>query len=335
MAGTVFVASTCYDLIDARAELEAHIRSLGLTPVLSERATSEFEVSPDANSIETCLANVARCDAFVIVLSQRYGPRLGECDFPDESATHLEYHEAKRLKKPIHMYVRDRLESDYSIWKRNKFRDVALTWVSRDNMGVLKLLHEHRQLSARSKGSNWVSVFRDSTDLKETITKDLKAMSGEAMVRRMMESGTAAILIPRECSVIAESSDPTSVALDMRVRNVGLGVAVNVMIICVGQAMSVGTMTAALAPNEELRTKHVLRPTVAEQEARFALCAIECQYSTADGYRVSDTSRVEIWLQKGIWLARDQHTQYQGKRFLGAFSLTPGAWPGTVKPVSE
>jgi hypothetical protein len=41
----VFISSTCYDLIDLRAELEAMLRDLGLHPVLSDRPTSEFDTS--------------------------------------------------------------------------------------------------------------------------------------------------------------------------------------------------------------------------------------------------------------------------------------------------
>ena len=55
----VFISSTCYDLIDLRAELEAWIRDLGLSPVMSDRPTSEFEVSGYRDSIATC---IERCD---------------------------------------------------------------------------------------------------------------------------------------------------------------------------------------------------------------------------------------------------------------------------------
>ena len=45
----VFVSSTCYDLLDLRAEVEAHLQEMGLTPLLSDRPSSDFEVLPEVN----------------------------------------------------------------------------------------------------------------------------------------------------------------------------------------------------------------------------------------------------------------------------------------------
>lgn len=125
----VFVSSTCYDLIDLRAELEAHLRDLGLQPLLSDSLTSGFEVVPTADSIETCLANVRASDAFVCVLSQRYGPSLKGAGFDDVSATHLEWLEARKAGKHIHLYARDRLLGDHAVWKKNRDSQVNLAWV--------------------------------------------------------------------------------------------------------------------------------------------------------------------------------------------------------------
>jgi hypothetical protein len=123
----VFVSSTCYDLIDLRAEVEVHLRDLGLRPVLSDRPSSDFSEFALQNSIAACLANVASAELFVCVLSQRYGPSLQAAGFEDLSATHAELREAHQLGKPIYMYVRDRFLADYQIWKKNA--DASLSWV--------------------------------------------------------------------------------------------------------------------------------------------------------------------------------------------------------------
>lgn len=47
----VFVSSTVYDLIDIRSELEAEIASMGMIPILSESASSDFCVPRDRDSI--------------------------------------------------------------------------------------------------------------------------------------------------------------------------------------------------------------------------------------------------------------------------------------------
>lgn len=162
----VFVSSTCHDLIDIRAEVETLLRDIGLQPLLSDRPSSEFEVLPDMNSIETCLAGVRSSDVFICVLSQRYGPSLKGAGYPDVSATHLEWLEARKVEKPIRMYVRDRLAGEYAIWKRNP-KGVTLAWVrdAKDH-GIFNLLDEHQKLVTDKPQSNWYWSFRDSIDLK-------------------------------------------------------------------------------------------------------------------------------------------------------------------------
>ena len=104
----VFISSTCYGLIDLRAELETLFRQADVTSILSDSLTSEFQILPDRNSVETCLANVRTCDACVIILSNRYGPSLLNVGFDDVSATHLEYRGAVHREIPTGMYARDR-----------------------------------------------------------------------------------------------------------------------------------------------------------------------------------------------------------------------------------
>src|SRR4051812_10143827 len=113
MGMKVFISSTCYDLMDLRAELLADLRELGVEVLLSDHKDSDFVVpsGPDVNSIEACLVNVRASYVVVLILSQRYGPNLGPL-FGDVSATHAEYNEARKLNKPIYCYVRDRLDGD-------------------------------------------------------------------------------------------------------------------------------------------------------------------------------------------------------------------------------
>jgi len=175
---TVFISSTVHDLIDVRAELEALIREIGLMPRLSESTSSEFERIP-ANSIEVCLSNVRSSDVVLLVLSNRYGPRLGSSGFDNVSATHLEYKEAVKNGKTIFFYVRDKLVGDYSIWNKNKKRglgaeeEIEYVWVSNKNdRGLFEFLDEHRQLKPAAQ--NWYTEFKNSIELKQTVRKDLK-----------------------------------------------------------------------------------------------------------------------------------------------------------------
>ena len=196
MGTRVFISSTCHDLIDMRAEVSALIGEAGLTPVMSDRPSSEFSVLPDANSIESCLANVRASDFFVIILSQRYGPSLAKCGYPDLSATHLEYKEAKEAKKPVLMYVRDRLEADFCLWRNSNHRSDSLAWVKPADAGIFTLLEEHRSLAAGATTTNWYWLFRDSMELKERLRKDLAIPAGQAMLRSLMARGQIALVMP-------------------------------------------------------------------------------------------------------------------------------------------
>lgn len=166
----VFISSTVYDLIDIRAELAEQLRAIGITPVLSDDKLSDFRVQHDVNSIETCLVNVESCNEFLLILDQRYGPTLEKCGYDNLSATHLEYQRAMEKKIPVRVYVRDRLEADFAIWKHNgRTSSVRLSWVK--DRGLFELLAQHGELEANSATSNWYSTFTSSIDLKAAITK--------------------------------------------------------------------------------------------------------------------------------------------------------------------
>lgn len=214
----VFISSTCYDLIDLRAELEDFFRNADVTPVLSDSLTSEFHVSPDCNSIETCLANVRDCDEFLIILCNRYGPSLKSAGFPDFSATHLEYKEAVAANKPIRMFVRDRLEADYNIWRKNSNKDgLQLLWCKhRDDWRLFDLLAEHRTLSQAKAQSNWLWAFKNSTELKERLEIDFKTAFATINVKRLVTLGRVP-LIETFCNLI--SSDGRNYELQFSISN--------------------------------------------------------------------------------------------------------------------
>jgi hypothetical protein len=168
----VFISSTVYDLIDIPAELAEQLKAIGITPVLSDDKLSDFRVRHDINSIETCLVNVESCDEFLLVLDKRYGPTLEKFGYGEISATHLEYQRAIEKKIPVRVYVRDRLEADFSIWKRNgRTSYLSLSWISDKDIGLFKLLDERTKLQADSTTSNWFFIFTNSIDLKAAITK--------------------------------------------------------------------------------------------------------------------------------------------------------------------
>jgi hypothetical protein len=220
----VFISSTCYDLIDLRAELEVFFRSAGVEPVLSDSLTSDFQVLSDQNSIETCLANVRSCDEFLIILSNRYGPSLAKAGLNDFSATHLEYNEAVAAKKPVRMFVRDRLEGDYSTWRQNSTKtDLRLSWCKKEDWRLFELLKIHRDLSETDAKSNWFWTFRNSVELKQHLTKDFQEPFARVTVQRLFERGRVPFL---QVTPKLKGFETGGVHFDMRIRNLSDVVAV-------------------------------------------------------------------------------------------------------------
>ena len=181
----VFVSSTCFDLIDARAELGELIRELGLVPILSDMPDSEFEVNPDINSIATCLENVKGSGFVLMVLSKRYGRSLLKSGFPDLSATHLEYRSAKEHGIPIFMYVRDRLLGDRGSENPK--------WIKGDDKRLFELIDEHKQLKPVGS-SNWFDPFSSTLDLKRLVRRDLGGIARRLNVERQIREGSLPIM---------------------------------------------------------------------------------------------------------------------------------------------
>jgi tetratricopeptide (TPR) repeat protein len=92
---TVYVSSTFVDLERHRAELKTAL----------ERAQYDVECMEkypafDARPVDKCLADVAACDVYVLLVAHRYGYVPAENNPHGRSITELEYDEAVRLGKP-------------------------------------------------------------------------------------------------------------------------------------------------------------------------------------------------------------------------------------------
>ena len=96
-----------------------------------------------------------------------------------------------RCKKPVWMYVRDRLDGEYTLWKRNKdFPEFKPVWVSKkEDWGIFELLTSHRALTESKQKSNWISVFKDSTELKRILKKDFAELFARAVAEKLFENG--------------------------------------------------------------------------------------------------------------------------------------------------
>ena len=211
----VFVSSTCYDLVDLRAEVKNALEAASLQPVMSDDVDN-FDVSGRAESIETCLANVRTSEAFVCILSQRYGPSLRQSGYDDVSATHLEYREARTKGLPIYMFVRDRLEGEFSLSQKHRREHNSLDgfqtrWVPKGNYQIFDMLEEHATLQKGASSTNWYTVFTSSVDLKERLQKQLSTFSGRALITRLLDAAALPILSAR--TVVFRASENAGIIL--------------------------------------------------------------------------------------------------------------------------
>ena len=130
---SVFISSTCYDLLDLRNELFTTMTDWGLRPILSDIGASYFE-NHSVDSISSCLLNVDRSDVFILILSQRYSSALQqfsvEQNYGNVSATHVEIcraltiHKKYKIEKTgnpltITVCVRDELKKGYETWRKD------------------------------------------------------------------------------------------------------------------------------------------------------------------------------------------------------------------------
>jgi len=109
----VYVSSTSKDLEPHRAAVKATLERAGFDAECMEKYPA-FDERPR----DKCLADVAACDYYVLILAWRYGYRPADDNPGQFSITHLEYEEAVRCGKSCFVFLLDP-EAD---WKRG-FQD--------------------------------------------------------------------------------------------------------------------------------------------------------------------------------------------------------------------
>lgn len=302
MTEKVFISSTCYDLIDLRAEIEKELRELQLTPILSDSLTSEFEVQPDKNSIETCLVNVRKSNVVVIILSQRYGGSLEKVGYGDISATHLEYKTAIENNIPVYFYVRDRFEADYNTYEDNP--KAKLKWVKEEkDKPLFAFFKEHEKLSKKKKTNNWYYPFSNSIELKERLRIDLKKYSGNAILANLTKNGQSpCVTINLSGHWVANSK---KLFMSLELQNIGNTPAIEPKVFLIHgedyeKTVHQDEYWYISEPIGRLRTmlpaevsKSNFEYTVSDGAYKIDLL-IEVRYTTITGHHLSDITSVQI-----------------------------------------
>ncbi len=294
----VFVSSTCFDLIDLRAELEVYLKELGVIPVLSDRLHSEFDVAPNHHSIENCLINVRKCDTVLVVLSRRFGSDLSAYGYPGKTATELEYETARLHDIPTRVYVRDRLAADHSVWKewskQGRVGVPPLKWVSNGDTKLLDFIERHGAPAA----GNWYWPFRDSVELKCRIAIDIKREAAAATLALLRKEGRLPIVRPIvEFRGTGGQAGPEQSSYKLRVGHFGGPPAFNVYLKASGTGVvvdHVGQWPVQIRDGMELQN------SVGIHFPSRGQASILIQYQTYDGLQVEESHRID-----GEWMRTD------------------------------
>lgn len=180
-AKKVFISSTCLDLIDVRAELKRELEALGYIAYTSE--TNDFPVRSELFPTDNCLAVLAECDIYILIIHSRYGsPFDGRSEIPNlpadppggvVSVTFAEFLTARRKSLETRVWVRD------SIWDTRPIFRMASPGSGEAGKlpaGVDPAVYgfiDYIQDSPET-GKSWINQFHDITDLKTSVATWLK-----------------------------------------------------------------------------------------------------------------------------------------------------------------
>lgn len=112
----IFLSSTCYDLVDVRAELERFLEQKGHELLLSDRAN--FPVDVGLHRHDVCINNVKLADLFILIVDGRFGAPY----YKDKnlSITWAEFNEALNTGLKIIPFVRKDVFNERQTYNHNK-----------------------------------------------------------------------------------------------------------------------------------------------------------------------------------------------------------------------
>ena len=146
---TVFLCSTFSDLSAEREGVLDAIRRLKL-----QHDSMEFFGARAGQPLETCLEEVRKSDALVVIVGHRYGTIVPDLGI---SFSEAEYSEGYRLQKPCLVYLRD---EEVPVLPKHVERDPDRLRLLERWKGVLRERHT-------------LATFRDGRDLSVQVAADL------------------------------------------------------------------------------------------------------------------------------------------------------------------
>ena len=180
---TVFISSTCDDLIDLRAELSDFLTSKGFTV---KRSDDPYQITLNgtANPIEVCLQNVDSAHVVVCIPDCRYGRVLP----PDDrfSATHTEIRHAREKKRPTYIFIRQQVLAEFHLLCKN--RNAKTKWVEprcdKNRKRWVEFIKELRESDRHTDYNTWSDPFETVVDLKRLVLQRLAEHQRSATQRK-------------------------------------------------------------------------------------------------------------------------------------------------------
>ncbi|WP_264564695.1 DUF4062 domain-containing protein [Flavobacterium sp. N3904] len=162
----IFLSSTCYDLVDIRAELERFLKEKGHELLLSDRATFPVEIGIHRHDV--CINNVQNCDLFILIVDGRFGAPY----YKDEnlSITWAEFNEALRTERKIIPFVRKDVFNERQSYRHNLKKGNSFEPFFADTIRVFDLMGEIQ----RHEGGFWIEQFENSVEIKDRLENLIK-----------------------------------------------------------------------------------------------------------------------------------------------------------------
>ncbi|MGD0027871.1 MAG: DUF4062 domain-containing protein [Candidatus Bathyarchaeia archaeon] len=167
----IYLASTCHDFRDLRAEVSYSLRNWGYQPYLNEN--SDFPVPSGVDSYQACVETVKQSDCLVLVIGTRYG---GEVKNLGISITELEYQTARKIGIPRINFCLDFVWNQIQLVRENPEMKYPSFFTERREKitKIFRFLDDVRKYES-AKTDNWVYQFKDSVELKRILRRQLKS----------------------------------------------------------------------------------------------------------------------------------------------------------------
>jgi hypothetical protein len=157
----IFLSSTCYDLVDIRAELEKFLRDKGHELLLSDRASFPVEIGVHRHDV--CINNVQQSDLFILIVDGRFGALYHKDK--SISITWAEFNEALRTGRKIIPFVRKVVFNERQSYHHNQKKGNPYAPYFADSNRVFDLVDEVQ----KHEGGFWIEQFENSVEIKERL----------------------------------------------------------------------------------------------------------------------------------------------------------------------